>query len=385
MKKNTILLSLIAVPFLIGCGSDSSDTLTNTQPTATSKISGTVPGTLIEAFCEDGTYVQVSSTQNGTNQHPFEIEVPQNTNCRLVMTTNEYNDTTRVITPIGFIHGTVTGSTISLSGDINLSHIPLELDYTNVSDSDGNHVVDNDHYVNLNNATNASVNSTSVFDMNRNGYIDVYEDDDNNGRVNAYEDDDNDGRYNIHDDDDDDKYPDYIEDDDNDDKYNYQDDDDDNSYPDYIEDYDNDGKPNFLDDDDNDDYPDYIQDHDNDGKPNYLDDDYDDDYDYNDYDDNYISSGGTTATAKLFSTDVMPILINNCKSCHGTAGNFTITSASETYTNIMSLNYGTSNKDRAEYMKDKGDGDYRHGGGDKLNDTEYNTLESWIYGGAMNN
>ncbi len=84
------------------------------------------------------------------------------------------------------------------------------------------------------------------------------------------------------------------------------------------------------------------------------------------------------ATAKIFSTDVMPILENNCKSCHGSAGNFTVTTASETYTNIMSLTYGTTNKD-------KGDGDYSHGGGDKLNATEYQILESWIYAETMNN
>ncbi len=376
MKKNSILLSLIAIPFLVGCGGGSSDT---TLASTTAKISGTVPGTLIEAFCEDGTYVQVSSTQNGTSQHPFEIEIPQNTNCKLVMTTNENNDSTRVITPIGFIHGTTTGSTITINGDINLSHIPLELDYNNTIDTNGDHVVDQALHVDLNNSTNIGVNNTPVFDTDRNGYIDAYDDDDNDGKVNAYEDDDNDGKYNIHDDDDNDDHPDYMEDDDKDGYINHRDDDDENDYPDYIEDYDNDGKPNHLDDDDDDDDLDYVEDDDKDGTPNYL----DDDYDHDDYYDNNTSSGGMT-TAKTFSADVMPILNSNCKSCHGTSGNFTVTTASETYTNIMALR-GTSTKDKAEYMKDKGDGDYSHGGGDKLNATEYQTLESWIYAGAMNN
>ncbi|PHS32237.1 MAG: hypothetical protein COA92_06935 [Sulfurovum sp.] len=274
MKKNSILLSLIAIPFLVGCGGGSSDA---TAALATSKISGTVPGTLIEAFCEDGTYVQVTSTQNGTSQHPFEIEIPQNTNCKLVMTTNENNDTTRVITPIGFIHGTATGSTITINGDINLSHIPLALNYADVNDTNGDHVVDQALYVDLNNSTNIGVNDTPVFDTDRNGYIDAYDDDDDDGRVNAYEDDDNDGEYNIHDDDDNDDHPDYMEDDDKDGYINHRDDDDDNGYADYTEDDDDDGLANHIDDDD-----------DNDGIK-----DDDDDYDDNDDDDDDRTSSGT--------------------------------------------------------------------------------------------
>ncbi|MCF6244909.1 MAG: hypothetical protein L3J43_07710 [Sulfurovum sp.] len=358
MKKNTILLSLIAVPFLVGCGGGSSDT---TAAVATAKISGTVPGTLIEAFCEDGTYVQVASTQNGTNQHPFELNIPQNTNCKLVMTTNENNDTTRVITPIGFINGTTTGSTITMNGDINFFHIPLELDYNNANDADGDHVIDQPLQVDLNNSTNIGINNTSVYDTDKNGHIDAYDDDDNDGRVNAYEDDDNDGTENIHDDDNDDK-PDYLEDNDKDGELNHRDDDDDNGHADYTEDTDDDGIPNHIDDDD-----------DNDG----IEDD----------DDDYTPSGGmptptptsTMPTAKMFSADVMPILNSNCKSCHGSAGNFTVTTAGATYTNTMALSGG------AQYMLEKGNGMQSHGAGDKLNDTEYATIQSWIDTGAMNN
>jgi hypothetical protein len=267
MKKNSILLSLIAIPFLVGCGGGSSDTASIVTATM-AKITGTVPGTLIEAFCEDGTYVQVTSTQNGTNQHPFEIEIPQNTNCKLVMTTNENNDTNRVITPIGFIQGTATGSTLTINGNVDLSYIPLALNYADVNDSNGDHVVDQALHVDLNNSTNIGVNNTPVYDTNNNGDIDAYEDDDNDGIVNAYEDDDNDGEYNIHDDDDNDNTPDYIEDDDNDGTPNYRDDDDDNESPDYIEDDDSDGIPNNIDDDDDDD--------DDNGDDN-SDNDYDDD------------------------------------------------------------------------------------------------------------
>ena len=374
MKKNSIVLSIVALSFLTGCGGGG-DTTTSTTPTtavATSTISGTVPGTLIEAFCEDGTYVQVTSTQNGTAQHPFTLTIPQNTNCKLVMTTNENNASTRVITPIGFVNGTATGTSITITGDVNLSHVPLALDPALVSDANGDKVVDTPLPVDLNGTGNANITNVAVFDADKNGHIDAYDDDDDDGTVNAYEDDDSDGVENIHDDDDSDHTPDYMDDDDNDGKMNHRDDDDNNDSPDYIEDDDNDGVLNHIDDDNHNDHPDYIEDDDNDGTPNYLDDDHDDYYDNN-------------TSSKTFNADVMPILNSNCKSCHGPSGDFTITTGSETYENIMSLNYGTSPKDKAEYMRDKGDGDYGHGGGDKLNVTEYETLESWIYAGAMNN
>jgi hypothetical protein len=201
--KKIIGLSLIATSLLIvGCGGGSS------TPTSTTsaKITGTVPGTLIEAFCDNGYYAQVTSTQNGTNQHPFEIEVPTNTNCRLIMTTNENDPANRVITPIAFSNG----ATIVLSGDVDLGNIPLELSYQNSDDRDGDHVVDTPLNINPN---GAGTNNSPVQDADGNGMVDAYDDDDDDNTPNAYEDDDNDGRANIHDDDDGDGHPDYLEND----------------------------------------------------------------------------------------------------------------------------------------------------------------------------
>jgi len=194
--KKAILLSLIAAPFIIvGCGGSSTTSATS------AKISGTVPGTLIEAFCDNNYYAIVTSTQNGTNEHPFKIDVPINTNCRLVMTTNENDPTNRIITQIGF----TDGNTIVLSQDVNLGHIPLEVNYENAEDRDGDHVVDTPLTVSPN---GASVNNSPVHDNNGNGMIDNYDDDDDDNIVNAYEDDDNDGIENIHDDRDDDRHDD---------------------------------------------------------------------------------------------------------------------------------------------------------------------------------
>ncbi len=203
MKKG-ITLSIAALAVLmVGCGGGSSSTA------ATAKITGTVPGTLIEAICENGYYQQVTSTQNGTNQHPFELEVPVNTNCRLVMTTNENDPANRIITQIGFSNG----STIVLNQDVDLGHIPLELSYENVNDKDGDHVVDTP--LTLTPPNGATVTNANVNDANGNGIVDMYDDDDDDNIPNAYEDDDGDGVANLHDDDDGDGRPDHVDDDDN--------------------------------------------------------------------------------------------------------------------------------------------------------------------------
>ena len=273
MKKNMILLSLITVPLLVGCGGGSSTTgiVANND---VAKISGTVPGTLIEAYCDDGTYVQVTSTQNGTDQHPFELSIPQNTKCKVVMTTNENDPINRVITPIGYVQGTATGTTLSLTGDIDLGNVPLALSPSDINDTNNDQVSDTSLDVVLD-TSNATLSNTSVQDTDNDGTVDAYNDDDNDGVVNAYEDDDNDGKENIYDDDDQDKTPDYLEDDDNDGKINHRDDDDQNNQPDYTEDDDNDGKANHIDDKDGNGSPDYAEDDDNDGKDNHIDSDDD--------------------------------------------------------------------------------------------------------------
>ena len=200
--KKVILISLIAAPFIIvGCGGSSS---TSATTSTNAKITGTVPGTLIEAFCDNNYYAQVTSTNNGTNQHPFEIEVPTNTNCRLVMTTNENDPANRVITEIAFSNG----STIVLNADVDLGNIPLELSYQNADDRDGDHVVDTPLQVNPNGAAS---NNAPVQDADGNGMIDAYDDDDHDNIPNAYEDDDRDGTPNLHDDSDGNGEPDYME------------------------------------------------------------------------------------------------------------------------------------------------------------------------------
>lgn len=192
MKTTSLKLSALAAGFILaGCGGGGSSTSSITESTTqTSKISGTVPGTLIEAFCEDGSYYKVTSTDNHTNEHPFEIEVPSTLSCSLVMTTNENDEATKVITQIGVITPDANGTLFTATGDINLGNIPLAMDPSEINDMNGDHVSDD--------ILSIQVNSTSIVVELENPL-----DDDDDGLVNVYEDDDNDGIHN-HDDDDDD-------------------------------------------------------------------------------------------------------------------------------------------------------------------------------------
>lgn len=191
MKTTSLKLSALASALILaGCGGSSTTDTAVTSTNSLSKISGTVPGTLIEAFCADGSYYKVKSTDNNTNEHPFEIEVPSTVSCSLVMTTNEDDEAKKVITQIGVITSGANGTLFTASGDIDLGNIPLAMDPSDINDANGDHVSDD--------ILSIQVDSTLIVIELENPL-----DDDGDGLVNVYEDDDNDGIHN-HDDDDDD-------------------------------------------------------------------------------------------------------------------------------------------------------------------------------------
>ncbi len=191
MKTTSLKLSALASALiLVGCGGSSTTDTAVTSTNSLSKISGTVPGTLIEAFCADGSYYKVISTDNNTNEHPFEIEIPSTVSCSLVMTTNENDEATKVITQIGVITSDAKGTLFTATGDINLGYIPLAMDPSDINDANGDHVSDD--------ILSIQVDGTSIVVE-----LEYPLDDDDDGLVNVYEDDDNDGIHN-HDDDDDD-------------------------------------------------------------------------------------------------------------------------------------------------------------------------------------
>jgi len=89
----------LASVLLAACGTSG----TTTPGAGLATISGTVPGTKIEAFGDNGSYYVTSSIKNGTNKHPFVLEVPAGIGFHLVMTMNDDNPAvTDVVQPIGF-------------------------------------------------------------------------------------------------------------------------------------------------------------------------------------------------------------------------------------------------------------------------------------------
>lgn len=89
-----------------------------------------------------------------------------------------------------------------------------------------------------------------------------------------------------------------------------------------------------------------------------------------------------STSAKMFTAHVMPVLNAKCKSCHGSNGNFTITTANDTYANISDLK--ASVKEAGEYLLAKGSNTVGHGGGTIIATTsaEYATIKSWVDAGT---
>lgn len=127
-KKSKKSLFLTAVPLAVliaGCGGGGGDATTDTAPTASAQtvaVTGTVPGTIIQAYCSDGSNPSVSSLQNGTDQHPFTLNVPTGVDCRIAMITNE-GTVNQVITNLTFNGNSI----INLQQPLDLAHIPLAM------------------------------------------------------------------------------------------------------------------------------------------------------------------------------------------------------------------------------------------------------------------
>ncbi|NOY68418.1 MAG: hypothetical protein GXP53_02845 [Deltaproteobacteria bacterium] len=103
-------------------------------------VIGTVPGTLIEAFCDNGSYYSTTSTQNGTSEHPFNLQLPADIGCRLVMTTNE-GTADEVVSPIGFLdinNEVNTRLTLADNSTVDLGFVPLPMSRAEASNNDIN-------------------------------------------------------------------------------------------------------------------------------------------------------------------------------------------------------------------------------------------------------
>ena len=124
MKQRDI--GLLGITLLISaCGGG--DSGSGAPSDAVSTITGTVPGTVIEAFGDNGSYYRTASTNNGTAKHPFSLSVPAGMGLRLTMITNE-GIAEEVITPIGFKdnQGNIKTRLVTVANDsIDLGHINL--------------------------------------------------------------------------------------------------------------------------------------------------------------------------------------------------------------------------------------------------------------------
>jgi len=94
-------------------------------------------------------------------------------------------------------------------------------------------------------------------------------------------------------------------------------------------------------------------------------------------------SGGSVAVS--FNSNVLPILTAKCKSCHGSNGRFTVTTANATYANISALKGSASAG--GNYLLQKGSNSAGHGGGQVISTSsaEYKTIKAWVDSSAPNN
>lgn len=200
-----VSVSITLSSFLMGCGgggggssgggggSSSGAHYTSVTP-STYSITGTVPGTLIEAYCADGSFYQTSSIHNGTSAHPFTLKLPINLECKLVMITNEtaLNPADYIITPIEFESNSSLGTYIKLDKNINLGNIPLVTTGPSGVKSLLKVTV-NDQILTVKSL------SSDPMDTDNDGVLNVYEDENENNTVDAYEDVDSDSILNKYD------------------------------------------------------------------------------------------------------------------------------------------------------------------------------------------
>ena len=200
MKKTTLASVISSALLLTACGGGTSG---GSGVTAQYSLKGNVPGTTIEAYCDDGSIHMVDSdSTGGTAEHPFSLDtLPVNTPCRVVVITHPageaLTDTNKVVTPVEFLdtNGKVSLAITSSGGDIDLANELMDVNLTR-TDLDNNgipDVIDTKQVVALNDKdANVIVKTTDPLDKDGNGIVNAYEDNDNDGILN-HDDTDKDG------------------------------------------------------------------------------------------------------------------------------------------------------------------------------------------------
>jgi len=200
--NKTILATVISSGLLLtACGGGTNSTTSNLVAQYTLK--GNVPGTTIEAYCDDGSFHTVSSDSSvATPEHPFSLSsLPVNTPCRVVIITHPVGeiptDANKVVTPVEFqdANGTVSLGVTSTGGDVDLGNSLMQVNLTRVNDANNDGVldiIDTKQVVALNDndaTVGVAVGITDPFDINGNGIVNAYEDTDGDGILNHDDDD----------------------------------------------------------------------------------------------------------------------------------------------------------------------------------------------------
>jgi hypothetical protein len=183
MKLSAISAAIIAT--LTACGGGGSYQPSAAQDTYT--ISGTVPGTTIEAFCDNGAYYVTQSDNNGTSEHPFTLELPAGLGCNIVMITNEDDPNDSVVTPIAFLDASdqpTTTATANVGDKIDLGHVPLFLNRSEAGgfDANGDGVIDTPE--NVGKPVGLKIRdyvASKTLDKDGNNILDFYDDEDSDG------------------------------------------------------------------------------------------------------------------------------------------------------------------------------------------------------------
>ena len=190
MRKTTLASVISSALLLTACGGGISG-----SGVASYSLLGNVPGTTIEAYCDDGSIHTVDSDSSaGTPEHPFTLDsLPVNTPCRVVVITHpageQLTDANKVVTPVEFmdVNGKVSLAVTSTGGDIDIANELMDVNLTRTDiDGDGMpDVIDTKQVVAVNdNDANVVEKATDPLDKDGDGIVNAYEDDDNDGVLN---------------------------------------------------------------------------------------------------------------------------------------------------------------------------------------------------------
>jgi len=129
LTASVLSLAFSALLFLAGCGG-SGGLLADGGIIGTGSIIGTVPGTVIEAYGENGDYRQTSSELTSSDKHPFSLRLKAGVGYYVVMIINE-GTPNELVMPIAFPddQGQLFARIVLKEQQVlDLGHIPLYLD-----------------------------------------------------------------------------------------------------------------------------------------------------------------------------------------------------------------------------------------------------------------